>query len=113
MDLNFKQNIKPKTIKFDDWMDIKKDSFGGPKETVPFTKDTNDGWARQIERNKDFENGKFNQNSDAWWRAMDQDVISRSTNTKTELSDNGKLYYGDGKAKSSMEDFIKGIKKES
>jgi len=113
MDL-FKLNLaEPKAIKFDNWMDIKKDSFGGPKEIVSYTKDSNKGWARRVVRNKDFENGVLNSNSDSMWLAMDKDQISRTEGAKTELSEHGEKYYREGKAQTSINDFLKQIKKES
>lgn len=111
MDKTLKLDTSRKAIKFDDWMDIKKDSFGGPKSAVDFKDGGGQakGWQNEITRDKDHENGVFQHNTDGWWKA-----IAVSTRKKPEISDFGKWQSGDGKAKLSMEDFLEDNKaKES
>ena len=103
--------MSPKVIKFDDWMDIKKEAFGGPKSSVEFKQSGENGqpknWQRTIQRNADNENGVFNKNTDGWWRA-----IAATTGEKPEISEHGKLV-DKGKAKSSLEDFINSEKESN
>jgi len=71
--------------KMDDWMDLRKPSFGGPKEKKDFDKSKKEflkGYQRHIERNKDFENGKENPNYDTTWKAISRDVVNRQAGKK-------------------------------
>lgn len=71
--------------KMDDWMDIKKPSFGGPKEKEDFDKSKRKflkGYQREIERNADFEGGKENPNYDTTWKAVSRDVVKRQAGKK-------------------------------
>lgn len=115
MDSQFIKEIKPKTIKFDDWMDIKKDSFGGPKSSVAANDNKNiPNWTRRVTRDKNNENGALNVNTDSFWLAADKDSGGIEDNVKSELSVKGEKYYrADGKAKSTLEDFMKERKKEN
>lgn len=112
MENKFKIDAKPKVIKFDNWMDIKKESFGGPKEAIEMKKGEGGqikGWQNPVKRNKDSENGAFNQNQDGFWKA-----VAAERGEKPELSEKGKAIEKEqGKAKSSMEEFLKDKEKES
>ena len=67
------------------YMDPKAKPFGGPLERTAFdtSKRKNlEGYQRVINRNADFEGGKFNTNYDPTWKAITRDIISRSNNKK-------------------------------
>lgn len=69
----------------DDHMNLKKPGFGGPSSKEDFDKSkrtTLKGYQRVIDRNSDFEGGKFNHNYDTTWKAVTRDLISRSANKK-------------------------------
>jgi hypothetical protein len=69
----------------DDYMDPKKPSFGGPKSKEDFDtskRETLKGYQRVIDRNADFEGGKFNHNYDQTWKAVTRDLISRTAKKK-------------------------------
>lgn len=69
----------------DDYMDLKKPGFGGPNSKKDFDtskKETLKGYQRVIDRNADFEGGKFNHNYDPTWKAVTRDLISRTAKKK-------------------------------
>lgn len=69
----------------DDYMNPKKPSFGGPNSKKDFDtskKETLKGYQRVIDRNADFEGGKFNHNYDPTWKAVTRDLISRTAKKK-------------------------------
>jgi hypothetical protein len=69
----------------DRYTDIKKPAFGGPNEKADFDKIKHnklEGYQRVIDRNADFEGGKFNHNYDTTWKAITRDLISRRANKK-------------------------------
>jgi hypothetical protein len=71
--------------KMDDYMDISKPAFGGPKEKQDFDKSKRTflkGYQREIERNADFEGGKENPNYDTTWKAISRDVVNRQAGKK-------------------------------
>lgn len=71
--------------KMDDYMDISKPAFGGPKEKQDFDKSKRTflkGYQREIERNADFEGGKENPNYDTTWKAVSRDVVNRQAGKK-------------------------------
>lgn len=69
----------------DDYMNPKKPSFGGPNSKKDFDtskRETLKGYQRVIDRNADFEGGKFNHNYDPTWKAVTRDLISRTAKKK-------------------------------
>lgn len=71
--------------KMDDWMDLSKPGFGGPKEKTDFDKSKRDflkGYQRVVDRNADFEGGKTINNYDTTWKAVSRDVVSRQAGKK-------------------------------
>lgn len=69
----------------DDYMDLKKPGFGGPNSKKDFDtskRETLKGYQRVIDRNADFEGGKFNHNYDTTWKAVTRDLISRTAKKK-------------------------------
>jgi hypothetical protein len=71
--------------KMDDYMDVSKPAFGGPKEIQDFDKSKRTflkGYQREIERNADFEGGKENPNYDTTWKAISRDVVNRQAGKK-------------------------------
>lgn len=71
--------------KMDDWMDLSKPGFGGPKEKKDFDKSKREflkGYQRVIDRNADFEGGKTINNYDTTWKAVSRDVVSRQAGKK-------------------------------
>ncbi len=69
----------------DDYMDPKKPSFGGPTSKKDFDtskRETLKGYQRVVDRNADFEGGKFNHNYDPTWKAVTRDLISRTAKKK-------------------------------
>jgi hypothetical protein len=69
----------------DRYSDLKKPAFGGPKEKEDFDKSKRkslDGYQRVVDRNADFEGGKFNHNYDTTWKAVTRDLISRTAKKK-------------------------------
>lgn len=71
--------------KMDDYMDIKKPSFGGPKSGKDLDKSKPEflkGYRRTIERNKDFEMGGHNPNYDTTWKAITNDVVHKQEGKK-------------------------------
>lgn len=69
----------------DRYSDLKKPAFGGPTEKEDFDKSKRkslDGYQRVIDRNADFEGGKFNHNYDTTWKAVTRDLISRTAKKK-------------------------------
>jgi hypothetical protein len=71
--------------KMDNWMDLSKPGFGGPKEKEDFDKSKRDflkGYQRVVDRNADFEGGKTINNYDTTWKAVSRDVVSRQAGKK-------------------------------
>jgi hypothetical protein len=71
--------------KMDNWMDLSKPGFGGPKEKTDFDKSKRDflkGYQRVVDRNADFEGGKTINNYDTTWKAVSRDVVSRQAGKK-------------------------------
>ena len=71
--------------KMDDWMDLSKPGFGGPKEKTDFDKSKREflkGYQRVVDRNADFEGGKTINNYDTTWKAVSRDVVSRQAGKK-------------------------------
>lgn len=71
--------------KMDDFMDLKKPSFGGPNSKKDFDKSKPEflkGYQRRVERNKDFENGAENPNYDTTWKAVTRDTVHRQAGKK-------------------------------
>lgn len=69
----------------DRYTDLKKPAFGGPSEKTDFDKTKRkslEGYQRVIDRNADFEGGKFNHNYDTTWKAVTRDLISRTAKKK-------------------------------
>jgi hypothetical protein len=69
----------------DRYSDLKKPAFGGPTEKEDFDKSKRkslDGYQRVVDRNADFEGGKFNHNYDTTWKAVTRDLISRTAKKK-------------------------------
>lgn len=71
--------------KMDNWMDLSKPGFGGPKEKEDFDKSKRDflkGYQRVVDRNADFEGGKTINNYDTTWKAVSRDIVSRQAGKK-------------------------------
>jgi hypothetical protein len=71
--------------KMDNWMDLSKPEFGGPKEKTDFDKSKREflkGYQRVVDRNADFEGGKTINNYDTTWKAVSRDVVSRQAGKK-------------------------------
>jgi len=71
--------------KMNNWMDLSKPGFGGPKEKIDFDKSKRNflkGYQRVVDRNADFEGGKTINNYDTTWKAVSRDVVSRQARKK-------------------------------
>jgi hypothetical protein len=71
--------------KMDNWTDISKPGFGGPKEKQDFDKSKREflkGYQRVVDRNADFEGGKTINNYDTTWKAVSRDTVSRQAGKK-------------------------------
>lgn len=82
-------NLKQKDVySFDDFMDIKKPSFGGPKSGIQFNAKEEPKqlkkWRRVVTRYAPAENGTFNPNYNGQWRAIGMDRASRDAGIKQE-----------------------------
>jgi hypothetical protein len=111
----FNNREEAKVHKFDKWMDIKAEPFGGAKEAISGDKGNPKNWQRVVKRDANVEGGKLNPNFDSFWRAMEKDVVSRQDKVKQEISDEREDYEKElgtepGKAESSLEKFIKNQK---
>ena len=70
----------------DNWSDIKKPAFGGPKEKADFDKAKKTKlkeYQRIVERNPDAEGGRFNPNYDSAWKGFTSDIIYRTAKKKS------------------------------
>ena len=70
----------------DNWSDIKKPAFGGPKEKADFDKAKKiklKEYQRIVERNPDAEGGRFNPNYDSAWKGFTSDIIYRTAKKKS------------------------------
>ena len=70
----------------DNWLDIKKPAFGGPKEKADFDKAKKTKlkeYQRIVERNPDAEGGRFNPNYDSAWKGFTSDIIYRTAKKKS------------------------------
>lgn len=70
----------------DNWSDIKKPAFGGPKEKADFDKSKKNKlkeYQRIVERNPDAEGGRFNPNYDSAWKGFTSDIIYRTAKKKS------------------------------
>ena len=70
----------------DNWSDIKKPAFGGPKEKADFDKAQKTKlkeYQRIVERNPDAEGGRFNPNYDSAWKGFTSDIIYRTAKKKS------------------------------
>ena len=79
-------NLKQKDVyNFDDFMDLSKPGFGGPKSGIKFeaTKEPKQlsKWRRVVKRYAPAENGVFNPNYDGHWAAINKDRANRDANT--------------------------------
>ena len=79
---NIKRRNNPS---MDRYSDLKKPAFGGPSEKTDFDttkRKSLEGYQRVIDRNADFEGGKFNHNYDTTWKAVTRDLVSRVAKKK-------------------------------
>jgi hypothetical protein len=79
---NIKRRDNPS---MDKYSDLKKPGFGGPNSAEPFDKSKRkslEPYQRVVDRNADFEGGKFNHNYDPTWKAVTRDLISRTSKKK-------------------------------
>ena len=70
----------------DNWSDIKKPAFGGPKEKADFDKAKKTKLKEYqliVERNPDAEGGRFNPNYDSAWKGFTSDIIYRTAKKKS------------------------------
>lgn len=82
-------NISQKDVyNFDDFMDLKKPAFGGPKSGIPFDAKKKpkqlSEYRRVVKRYAPTENGTFNPNYNGTWRAVSMDRATRDAGVDQE-----------------------------